>query len=244
MKEKIANQIFVDNSQYQFGYDVYRIIKELNKLPFDFYVSGGVICQFFLKEHSRYVKDIDIVTNCNLKEVESIFRKNFEVINFVPNYASNPYYVERFICLIEIDEKIIQIDRMKLDFFNEIKPETYRINDISFKGVPFDYLIATKVLAVTCKIKRPFKHLVDVYSAISIDPSLIDKQEIKKYMSLFNENENKKRKEFNEPEIALNFCIDKDKSFSGPEILTTLQAGYNVSKETMIEEINKWLSSF
>ena len=72
MKEKIANQIFVDNSQYRFDYDICRTIKELNKLPFDFYISGGVIGKFFLKEHARYTKDIDIVTGYDLKEVETI----------------------------------------------------------------------------------------------------------------------------------------------------------------------------
>lgn len=51
MKETSNTQIFIseDNCQNQFKYDVCRIIEELNKLPFDFYISGGVIGKFFLK---------------------------------------------------------------------------------------------------------------------------------------------------------------------------------------------------
>ena len=45
-------------------------------------------------------------------------------------------------------------------------------------------------------------------------------------------------------EIALSFSIEKEKSFSGSKILNTLQAGYNVSRETMVEKVNKWLSTF
>lgn len=246
MKERLINQIFIseDKLQNEFKFDILLIIEELNKLPFEFYVSGGVICKFFLKEHSRYVNDIDIVTKCDLKEVERIFRQHFDVVTFVSNPASDPYFIERFICLVNLDGKTIQIDGMRLDFFNEIEPQIYKINDISFKGVPIDYLLATKIHAITIKIERPFKHLVDVYSASLIDPSLINKQEIKRYMKLYNDSENKVRKMFNKPEIPLSFSIENDKRFSGPEMLTTFQAGYNISKESLIEEVNKWLSSF
>ena len=241
-----TNQIFVNenDSEHEFRFDVCRIIEELNKLPFDFYISGGIICQFFFKEHSRYVNDIDIVTKNDLKEVESIFRKHFDVIEFIINSFSDPYYVERFMCLIEIDGKIIQIDGMRLDFFDEIKPEIYKINETSFKGVPIDYLAATKILAVTCKVERPFKHLVDIYTVSRLKPSCIDKQEVKKNMVIFNDCENKTRKIFNKQETDLSFYIKDDKTFSGSIILATLQAGYNVSKETMVEEVNKWLRTF
>ena len=63
-------------------------------------------------------------------------------------------------------------------------------------------------------------------------------------MVIYNNNENKLRKTLNRPNNNLNFFIDKDKTFSGSIILTTLQARYNISKETMIEEVNKWLSTF
>ena len=246
MKERLTNQIFVNKDDYQdkYRFDVCRSIEELNKLPFEFYVSGGVICQFFLKEHSRYTKDIDIVTKCDLKEVESAFRKRFNVVQFFYTPISNTHFEETFMCLIEIDGKITQIDGMRVEFFDEIKSEMYKVNDISFKGVSLEYLTATKILAVTCKTERPFKHLVDTYTISMIDPTLIDKQEIKKYMIVFNDCENKVRKMFNEQEYVLNFYIEDNKSFSGPEILTTLQARHNVSKETMIEEVNKWLSTF
>ena len=75
-EERLTNQILLNKDDYQdeFKFDICRIIEELNKLPFEFYVSGGVICKYLLKEHSRYVRDIDIATKLDLKEVESIFR--------------------------------------------------------------------------------------------------------------------------------------------------------------------------
>ena len=63
-------------------------------------------------------------------------------------------------------------------------------------------------------------------------------------MVIYNDNENKIRKSLYKPLNALKLYIEKDKTFSGSEILMTLQAGYNVSKETMIEEVNKWLLTF
>ena len=248
MKERLTNQLFVDKDNYQdeYRFDICRTIEELNKLPFGFYVSGGVICQFYFKDHRRYVNDIDIVTKCELKEVESIFRKYLDVVEFVisPISISSPYFIETFIALININGNISQIDGMKVNFFDEIEPEIYKINDISFKGVPIEYLIATKILAVTSEVERPFKHLVDTYTISSIEDSLISKQQIKKYLNIINDNENKVREMLKMPMNCLSYYIKENKTFSGPEILTTLQAGYNVSKETMIEEVNKWLSTF
>ena len=246
MKERLTNQIFVKEGEYQneFKFDICRIIEELNKLPIDFYVSGGVICKYLLKEHSRYVRDIDIVTKRDLKDVESIFRQYLNVVEFIVNPITELFLEETFICLIKVDGKIVQIDGMRVDFFDEIKPEIYKVNDNSFKGVPFEYLVATKILAITSNTERPFKHLVDTYSASLIVHSLVDKQEIKKYMLIINDSENKARKMLKKQEIALSFSIEKEKSFSGSKTLSTLQAGYNVSKETMVEEVNKWLLSF
>ncbi len=242
-KEKLTNKILVNKDDYQdeFKFDICRSIEELNKLPFEYYVSGGVICKYLLKEHSRYVRDIDIVTKRDLKEVESIFRQHLNVIEFISSPITELFLEETFICLIKIDGKIVQIDGMRVDFFDEIKPEIYKVNNNSFKGVPFEYLVATKILAVTSNVERPFKHLVDTYSASLISPSVVDKQEIKKYLLIINDSENKAREVLKKQGIALSFSIKKEKSFSGSKTLNTLQAGYNVSKETMIEEVNKWL---
>ncbi len=246
MKETINNQIFVNKDDYQnqFKYDVCRIIEELNKLPFDFYISGGVIGKFFLKERSRYIKDIDIVTNCDLKEVEMIFRKHFDVDEFIISPFSKVLYAETFICLIRLDGNIIQIDGTKAEWFDRIKPEMYKLNGISFKGVPFEYLIATKIHALISENERPYKHLVDIYSVSKLDQSLFDKQEIKRYLEIYNAYEDKNKKLINKPAARLRLSIEENKRFNGSEILTTLQAGYNVSKETMIEEVNKWLKTF
>ena len=246
MKEKYTNQIFVNKEDYQneFKFDICWVIEELNKLPFDFYISGGVIYKFFFKEHARFVKDIDIVTKCDLKEVESAFRKHFNVVKFQSAPISYLYFLETFMCLIDVNGKIVQIDGIRLDFFNEIKHFIYKINDLSFKGVSIEYLISTKIDAVTNETENPFKHLVDTYTASLADSSFIDKKEIKRYLVILNTQNNKVRKEFKKSEIPIKFNIEHNKIFTGPEFLPTLQAGYNVSKETMIEEVNKWLLTF
>lgn len=246
MKERITNQIFVnkDNYQDEYKFDICQIIEELNKLPFDFYISGSLICKFFFKEHSRYIKDIDIVTKCDLKEVESIFRKHFNVVEFVSGPISDIFFVQTFLCVIKINDITIQIDGMKLDFLDEIEPQIYKINDTSFKGAPIEYVIATKIHGVLNKSKRPYKHLVDVYTASLLDKNLIDKNKIKNYLRIYYDHENKVRKMFKKPKNNLNFYMEKDKSFTGPIYLTTLQARHNISKEAMIEEVNKWLKTF
>ena len=134
MEERPTNQIFVDKEDYRdkYKFDICRSIEELNKLPFEFYVSGGVICKYLLKEHSRYARDIDIVTKLDLKEVESIFRQHLNVVEFVSSPITELFLEETFICLIKVDEKIVQIDGMRVDFFDEIKPEIYKVNDNSF----------------------------------------------------------------------------------------------------------------
>ena len=177
-EERLTNKILVNKDDYQdeFKFDICRIIEELNKLPFEFYVSGGVICKYLLKEHSRYVRDIDIVTKRDLKEVESIFRQHLNVVEFIFNPITELFLEETFICLIKVDGKIVQIDGMRVDFFDEIKPEIYKVNDNSFKGVPFEYLVATKILTITSELNRPFKHLVDTYTISSIDSSQINKE--------------------------------------------------------------------
>ena len=45
MEERLTNQILVNKDDYQdeFKFDICRSIEELNKLPFEFYVSVGVI---------------------------------------------------------------------------------------------------------------------------------------------------------------------------------------------------------
>ena len=102
MEERPTNQILANKDDYQdeFKFDICRSIEEINKLPFEFYVSGGVICKYLLKEHSRYVRDIDIVTKRDLKEVESIFRQHLNVVEFVSSPITELFLEETFICLI------------------------------------------------------------------------------------------------------------------------------------------------
>lgn len=51
------------------------VLEKLNNVNLDFYVVGGLLCQWYLKEHSRYTKDVDMVFYSNPKEVEESLKK-------------------------------------------------------------------------------------------------------------------------------------------------------------------------
>ncbi len=112
-----------------------------------------------------------------------------------------------FVELLKSSTNSLLIFMSVVYFFDEIKPEIYKVNDISFKGVPIEYLAATKILAVTSEVERPFKHLADTYTISSIETLLINKQQIKKYLDIINDNENKVRKTLNTPTHCLSYSI-------------------------------------
>ena len=43
----------------------------------DFYVIGGLLCQYYLKDHARYTKDVDIIFNDEQEVVERELKKAF-----------------------------------------------------------------------------------------------------------------------------------------------------------------------
>ena len=84
---------------------------------------------------------------------------------------------------------------------------------------------------------------MDIYSFTKIDQSLLDKKEIKRYVSLINSQENEFRKSINIKEQVLPKQILDDKQLNPPIVVPTLQSKYNVSKEEMISEVNEWLKT-
>ena len=213
------------------------VLEKLNNVNLDFYVVGGLLCQCYLKEHARYTKDVDMVFYSNPKEVEESLKKAFGLIDFSYSEETESFYEPSFTCFTKVSGLRGQIEGKRINFFSEIKTEQYSYEGITFLGVRIEYVIAEKLISLLNELSRPYKHLVDIYSFTKIDQSLIDKQEIKRYVSLINEQENRFRKESNLKERELPKQIPVDKVFP------TLQSKYNVSKEVMVAEVNEWLKT-
>ena len=219
-------------------------LEKLVSLDVDFYVVGGLLCQYYLKDHARYTKDIDIVFYADRKTVEEKLKSLFGKIEFFYDEETETFYEPSFTCFVETKNGKAQIEGKKINFFNEIKIEQYSYEGISFKGVQIEYVIAEKLVSLLNELSRPYKHLVDIYSFTKIDQSLIDKTEIKRYVSLINAQENQFRKEFGLKEYHLPNQISEHKVLNPPIIIPTLQSKFNVSKEEMILAVNKWLKDF
>ena len=195
----------------------------------------------FLKDHARKTYDIDLVTNCDFDIIEKLFRENFNVVIFVKNESSSMLLEDSFSCVVLLDNEKVQIEGIKFNFFDEIKTNLYELDNVTFKGVVPEFIIAEKLSALICELNRPYKHLVDSYSFFITKPFIFDNSLIKKYIELMYEQENVERTKLNFNEFNLLFEVSKNKEFFGPQILTTLNAKLNLPKETMVEEINKWL---
>lgn len=234
---KIINNKKVDPS-------IKEVLKKLANTHLDYYVLGGLLCQFYLKDHARYTKDVDILFNVEPKVVEEELKKVFGTIDYSYNEETDYFYEPFFTCFTQTNNLRGQIEGKKINFFDDINVEEYSYEGITFKGVCIEYLIAEKLVSLLNELKRPYKHLVDIYSFTNIDLSLIDKDEIKRYMSLVNRQENLYRKRVNLKEYKFPKQIPINKVFTPPFILPTLQSKNNVSKDEMIDKVNKWLKTF
>ena len=59
-----------------------KVLEKLVNLNLDFSVVGGLLCQYYLKEHARYTKDVDILFHSDFQEVEEEIKKTFGTIDF------------------------------------------------------------------------------------------------------------------------------------------------------------------
>ncbi len=218
-------------------------LDKLVTVDFDFLVIGGLICQYYLKDHARFTNDIDIVYNEDRDIVEEKLRKIFKIIDFDYKEARETFFEATFTALVEINGEIAQIEGTKMSFFQEIKSEDFCYEGIQFKGVTPDFMIADKIVSMLNELERPYKHLLDIYSFSRIDQSQLDKDEIRKYIDLVNKEENTNRVKRGIKEYNLPNQIPENKIFTGKIITTTLQARYNITKEYVIEEVNKWLKT-
>ena len=225
-----------------------------------FYVKGGIIQHFYLKEECRPTYDLDIIipsdSDILIKELEERLNALHDTLSFVvKKYRKNPphegYFYETFNAEITIKNGEEDFSKMSIDgiinpsIFNSISPLEYEIPEIiapnlTFKGVPIEYVLAEKITAITNELARPYKHLVDVYSLIKLD---INIPLLKKYLQMILNNDNEVRSKLNNESTHYVYQIKEDKEFVGSYLFTALQAGYVVSLKEMIDTVNKWLTN-
>lgn len=171
------------------------------------------LLQYFLKEKARPTEDLDIIIPGDIDLFRDTLEKalsdikgplSFKITNFKKNYADTKYYYDTFNIQIDVfykDEKYSQVvvDAISSPIFNEIDPVQYQGPEITttnylFNGVPIEYVMAEKVIAVTNELKRPFKHLVVLFSLIQLD---INVGLLRKFVTLINDNDNQVRNKLN-----------------------------------------------
>ena len=236
------------------------LINIMQETNIPFFVKGGIISYYYLKDHARETCDIDIIIG---EDSDSFYKKLGELLNvckmdfsfFITKYEKIPpsdkFYYDEFYFEIEVKYKgevydIITIDGVVSPIFKETNGLLYQApkiikNGFSFFGVELEYILAEKIIAITNELSRPYKHLVDVYSMINVN---INIDLLKKYLLLINQMDNEKRLVFNKEIKDNNFYINDNKEFIGSFILAELNAGYNISFTEMKEEINNWLAKF
>ena len=219
------------------------VLRKLVTIDLDYLVAGGLLCQYYLKDHARFTKDVDIVFYEDQKVIEEKLNKAFGTISFTYSEGTNSFYEANFTCLVKVNDLRGQVEGKRIGFFPKIRVEQYSYEGITFKGVCIEYVIAEKLVSILNELHRPYKHLVDIYSFSKIDQSLIDKKEIIRYVSLINAQENEYRKKVGLKEINLPRKISDDKVLNPPIIVPTLQSKYNIAKEEMIREVNEWLET-
>lgn len=236
------------------------LIDLMEETNIPFYVKGGIISYYYLASHARETFDIDIIIK---DDCDSFYEKFGEVLSsckmdfsfFINKYekipANNRFYYDEFYLKIQVKyqdvlDETITIDGICGSFFDNIDGRLYQgpaimHKDFSFYGVPLEYVLAEKIVAITNELKRPYKHLVDVYSMIekNIDISLLQK-----YLFIINYNDNEKRKIFNKKEMTNKYHISEEKEFDGSFILAELNAGYNVTFTEMKDKVNQWFDDY
>ena len=237
---------------------LFYLINKLKEAGLSFYVKGGLISQYYLKDKARPTKDLDIIIpgdiNGFYQSLEKFLNKDkgpltFKISDFSIDPSDEKYYYDIFNIEIDVLYKNEKHDQLVIDgiaspIFKEIEPVQYKgpaiiTPDFEFNGVPIEYVAAEKIIAVTNELKRPYKHLVDLYSLIHTD---LDIKLTKKFVKLINEHDNQMRVKLNKP-TRNDYLIKDDKVFADNYLFPLLQAGYQIDLSEMKKEINHWLEN-
>ena len=218
-------------------------LDKLSKLDFDYLIIGGLLCKSILGNHGRPVDDIDLICDTDFKKIEEMFKKQFDVVRFDYYSFSKVATEESFTSVIKINGENIIIEGRRFDIFNKIKKETYKIGNHSFKGVPIEFQIAEKIIAMFSVPVPSYKHLVDLYSFSLLDESVANRREIKRYFDLLLSYKNEIKKKLGLPILKSTHFVDPNQEFDGSFYLSSLQAQHNYSRDYLVNKINEWLSS-
>lgn len=233
----------------------YNIISLLEKEGLQFYVKGGIILNNCLGNHARITNDIDIMipgdSDFFVEQVKKAFSSykgyyTFEVFEYTKENAKENYAFDAFGIEIKVmhnnEKQFILLEGISCELFNNVKPVSYigKIgnSEFAYKGAPIEYIFADKILAITSNVKRPYKHLVDVYSLTQIP---IDYNLLKYYLNIVSSYENTKRRLLGLEDYNYEYIIKDSKEFSQSYYLAILQAGYNLTEKEITEEINLWM---
>ena len=233
-------------------------INLLVKNNIDFVVKGGVLLNMFLGKHARPCNDIDVYVkdpNEFFNKVNKVLENESEDFSFKTRWIHSrevdaTYYQNTFAFEVSVyhNESLVKkfnVDGTYVDDFNNLKRIKYvgpKVidKDFYFYGVDLVHMVVIKTLACTSEQSRPIKHLVDLYSLIHLS---FDIKEFKKELFRQLENENNIRKSIGIPLLHGKIAIQESKRFFDPFLLTELSAGYNLSMQEMIDNINQWLDA-
>ena len=235
---------------------LFDIIKVMRDAGLNFIVKGGIILHYFLGEHARKTNNLDIIifedSYLFAKKLEKAFQKTgkFKILYHAAAPIHKYRYYESFTFDIETVQTIeshikfvltgvVNAIEKPLDIVEYPLPSVIADN-LTFKGVPLEFMMAEKIIAVTNDLLRPYKHLVDCYTLSHMD---FDMVLLKKYLDMIIKSENKVKAMFGKEITPHVYQIQDDKAFTGSYLFVALDAGYEIPHQDMIKEINVWLKS-
>lgn len=224
-----------------------------------FCVKGGLILQYYLKDHSRPSNDIDLLVPNDADifyvSAKQAFANNqygldIQINDYRKDEPSKKYYFSTFNMKLTISYQGKQLDIIHLEgicseLFYKVTKKEYPVPIIiegnsSFPGVTLEYMFADKLLVVTSELVRPFKHLVDAYSISHLN---VDVEELKRYLEIILSFENIERKKLGIPLEEYQYEIRLDKKFKQTYYFPMIQAGYILPSEEMVQSLNQYMAS-
>ena len=232
------------------------LIRLMKDAGLPFYVKGGVVLHYYLKKQTRPTRDLDILIREDLEAFLPRLEKAFasqsggwtlKIGRFSKKETDASYYFDTFSIPILFSHEGEVVDTLYIDgvsspVYDKIAPKEYPLPAIvggsSFLGVPLEFSLADKINAITNELKRPYKHLVDVYSILQQD---IDIPLVKKYLAIIAKSDDEVRHKLHLDIPKRPYIIPDDKPFASSYIFPAIQAGYTMSLKEMKAAVNRWL---
>ena len=204
-------------------------------------VKGGMVSLFYLGDKARPTADLDLVMDTPVQEFEGVLNAHCRVERFEILEKSARYYEDFFTAKIIENEDTYSLDGIAADYFAGIELVEYRVGELTFFGVPVEYVIAEKVLSLLQENRRPYKHLVDLYGFASLEDSALDVGKIRYYLKLINDSENRVRERLGIRPLKFANVSLQTRDYSGQRFLPTLQAGITLEQNALEENVHDWL---